>query len=265
MIAQVNIQTVCRDGTSYLKESYFTPPFRITNITEDKQAGPLDLMLMNSSPGILDEDQYEISIHIGEGSTLRLHTQSYQRLFNMKKGAAQTMEVRIEKEASFTYLPHPSVPHDHADFTASNKIYLAENSQLTWGEVLTCGRKLNGEVFKFSRYHNITEIYKQDKLIIKENLLMQPALIDPSKLGQLEGFTHQGSLIFINDKCILTDKLDELHEYLVTQEQIMFGVTSTAGKGILVRILGNGAERLHQLLQQVAFLLQLKPVTEYVR
>jgi urease accessory protein len=267
MIASVHIQTACRDGTAYLKECYFTPPFRVVNITEDKRAGPLDLMLMNSSPGVLDEDLYEICIGVGEGSILRLHTQSYQRLFNMKKGAAQSIDVRIEKDACLIYLPHPSVPHEHSVFTASNKIYLAQGSKLIWGEVLTCGRKLNGEIFRYSRFHNVIEVYKCDKLVIKENLLMQPALIDPKKLGQLEGFTHQASLIWSTGDAIPANRFDELHDYLSMQKDIMAGITSTAGNAMLVRILGNGAEQLHQLLQQLAFLLQQqsisKQATEY--
>ena len=47
----------------------------------------------------------------------------------------------------FVLLPHPSVPHEAIDFTSRNKIYLSDNCSLIFGEVLTCGRKLNGEVF----------------------------------------------------------------------------------------------------------------------
>ena len=41
-------------------------------------------MLMSSSPGILDEDKYLMKIEVAEGCALKLHTQSYQRLFTMK-------------------------------------------------------------------------------------------------------------------------------------------------------------------------------------
>jgi urease accessory protein len=132
-------------------------------------------------------------------------------------------------------------------------------------KALTCGRKLNGEVFQFSRYHTITEVYFDDKLVIKENLLMQPSLLDPSVLGQLEGFTHQASLIVYDKK--ITERLDEVHDYLTQQKEIMTGVSSTMREGMIVRILGNGAEQLHQLLQQIVLLLQkppiIKPVIEY--
>ena len=98
------------------------------------------------------------------------------------------------------YLPHLSVPHEGSDFTARNKIYLVDNCSLVWGEVLTCGRKLNGEVFLFSKYHNVTEIFLNNKLIIKENLLIQPGQINVNAIGQLEGYTHQASLIYLDNQ-----------------------------------------------------------------
>src|SRR3981189_2210537 len=107
MNAEVYIQVALREGITSLRRTYYTPPFKVANITEDKQDPLLRLMLMCSSPGILDGDDYSIRLEIGENSRMQLFTQSYQRLFQMKQGAVQSMEVRLEKGASFFYLPHP--------------------------------------------------------------------------------------------------------------------------------------------------------------
>ncbi len=248
MNAKLHIQASLRNGITYLNKSYFTPPFKIADITEDKKAGPLQLMMMCSSPGILDEDDYDIKIELDEGCNMQLHTQGYQRLFTMNKGAAQLMQVYLNKDASFTYLPHPSVPHEHSIFTAKNKIYLSDNCSLVWGEVLTCGRKLNGEVFKFSKYHNLTEVFINDKLVVKENLLMQPSVVDTKAIGQLEQFTHQASLICLNEKINVNELLDEVYEYLSLQNEIIFGVTAAPVNGMIVRLLGNKAEQLWECL-----------------
>ena len=159
MISKLHIQTSLRNETTFLKRVYFTPPFKIADITEDKRSGQLHLMIMNSSPGILDGDEYKMKIELSEKSSLHLHTQSYQRLFTMKKNASQTLEVLQAPGSSFCFLPHPVVPHELSDFSSHNKIFLAGNCCLIWGEVLACGRKLNGEIFKFSKYHSITQIF----------------------------------------------------------------------------------------------------------
>lgn len=255
MIADLYIQTNCANGTTTLGKSYFTPPFKVANITEDKRSKWLHLMLMSSSPGVLDGDQYTIKIELTAGSSLHLHTQSYQRLFNMKEGAVQNMEVHLQKGSSFIYLPHPSVPHENSIFRSNTKFNLNNDCSLTWGEILTCGRKLNGEVFQFSSYRSITEIFIKEKLIIKEHLFMQPSVVNPNSSGQLEGFTHQASLVHLNRENTAIPNKERVFEYLSQQEEIMPGVSVTAGNGLIIRILGHKAEELFNHLQHITKLL----------
>jgi urease accessory protein len=271
MNADLHIQTNCLNGITTLGKSYFTPPFKVANITEDKRSKWLQLMLMSSSPGILDGDRYNLKIELSEGSCLHLHTQSYQRLFNMKEGAVQNMDVNLQKGSSFIYLPHPSVPHENSIFRSNNKFYLTDECNLIWGEILTCGRKLskgalmeNGEVFQFSTYRSITEIFIQNKLVIKEHLFMQPSVVDPNSIGQLEGFTHQASLIHLNGKNTIASHKDMIYEYLSQQEGIISGVSATAGNGLIVRILGYKAEQLYEHLKNIAMLFNLTFNTQHL-
>jgi len=256
MIASLHIQASARDGITYLKQGYFSPPLKIANITEDKKAPRLHLMLMSSSPGILDGDDYQIKIELDESCSLQLHTQSYQRLFNMKAGAVQNIEVFLKDNASFTYLPHPTVPHLESVFTAKNKIHIGKNCRLIWGEILTCGRKLNGEIFSLSKYHNLTEIYFNKKLVIKENLLIQPTLSDPALTGQMEGYTHQASLIILDEEINTITTKEIIAELLGKMNDIDFGITTAPINGIIIRILGNKAEQLHNCLKTIATLVQ---------
>jgi urease accessory protein len=256
MNALLQIQTNFADGITRLGNTYFTPPFKVANITENKQSNWLQLMIMSSSPGILDGDEYKILIEMNEGSCLHLHSQSYQRLFQMKKGASQHSVIRLGDNCSFTYIPHPCVPHEHSSFKSTNKIYLSGNCNLIWGEVLTCGRNLNGEVFRFSSYHTITEVYKQDKLVLRENLLMQPSKLDQKRMGQLEGFTHQASFVYFPAENLKGECIDLIHEVLTNQNDIEFGITQVEGNGIMVRMLGRGAELLYNNLLSLANMVQ---------
>ena len=251
MNAQLHIQVAERNGCSCLKKVFFTTPFKVMDITEDKTRYPLHLMLMSSSPGILDGDVYDMKIEVEQNCSLQLHTQAYQRLFNMKHGATQQMNVQLKEGASFCYLPHPSVPHQQSIFTSRNNFYLTSNCQLFFGEILTCGRKLNGELFLFSKYHSITNIYVNNKLVIKENLLMQPALMNLHKIGQLEGFTHQASLIWLNQGADIKSVQQQLIDLLSAEKNIEIGITAAPVNGLIIRLLGNGAEQLSICLQRV--------------
>lgn len=251
MKAKLHIRAACRNGSTWLKNAYYTPPLKIADITENK-TGKLRLMLMSSSPGILDEDSYDIQIELEEKSALALQTQSYQRLFSMKKNACQQMKVIMAEGSSFHYVPYPVVPHKHSDFSAVNKIYLSSDCTLIWGEVLTCGRKLNGEVFELTRYQSIIEIYLSGRLIIKENLLLQPATIPVDRLGQMEGYTHQASLIYLNCNMAPKNLIEAIGTSLSMQHNITFGITAAPANGIIIRLLGYQAEQLHHCLIKIA-------------
>ena len=254
MIARLNIQTAARNGITYLKQNYCTPPFKVANITEDKQAGPLHLMLMCSSPGILEGDDYQLTISLEVDSLLHLHTQSYQRLFNMKQGARQNMEVHLQKGATLIYIPHPAVPHKRSVFTTHNKIYLQGNNRLVWGEMLTCGRKLNGEQFDFIKYHSITDVCLNGRLAIKENWLVQPGITDVHAIGQWEGYTHQASLIMLDEQENITSYYDNINSFLSQQKEITYGISALPVAGVIVRILGYKAEQLINCLNRIAAL-----------
>jgi urease accessory protein len=256
--ALLHIRTAVKNNKTSLKNCFFTAPFKIADITENKNDHCLQLMLMSSSPGILDGDEYQIKIDLEEDCSLQLKTQSYQRLFDMKKGASQTMEVHMGKRSSFCYLPHPSVPHKSSDFVATNNIYLSEGCSLTLGEVLTCGRKLNGEEFAFTKYQNLAKIFLNGRLVVKENLLIIPSKINVKSIGQLEGFTHQASLIYIKETIIVNELIAEINDRLSVEENICFGVSALPVNGVIVRLLGYKAEQLYNCLQSLNNLFSLK-------
>jgi urease accessory protein len=251
----VTIKTCLKNGLTTLQDMYFTQPFKVADITEDKRNGELHLMLMSSSPGILDGDEYKINIEVGESCNLRLYTQSYQRLFNMQAGAKQTMDVRLAKNSTFCYLPHPSVPHEASKFTAKNTVNLSEGCTLLWGEVLTSGRQLRNEVFCFSHFHSCTEIYLGNRLILKENLRIEPSNIDVYAMGQLEGYTHQAGLFFLKEGAGVNKLLKQVGDWLLTQKEVEFGVTEAPVPGVVVRLLGYKAEQLFSCLKKVQQIL----------
>ena len=255
MKSTVTISVENKNGSTCLQDCFFNPPFRIVNISGKRARPQLDLVMMCSSPGILDKDEWNFEVVVGAYSHLRLHTQSYHRIFKMKEGASQSMQVCLQDGSSFTWLPHPSVPHEESIFCNRNKIFLQGNCTLVWGEIITCGRQLHNEVFSFSKYHNITEVFLNDKLVIKENLLMEPGKVNLQRLGQLEGYTHQASLFYLSADVLLQEKTNTVLDYLATQSFIEYGITRTSIPGFMVRILGYKAEQLHQCLNAIASLV----------
>jgi urease accessory protein len=252
MISDLHIITSLRGTVTYLKKLYFTAPFKVADITINKRERQLHLTLMSSSPGILDTDEYRINIELESGCAVRLYTQAYQRLFTMKGSAKQNTDFHLGKNSSLYFIPHPVVPHADSNYAARNRIYLSDNCCLIFGEILTCGRKMNGELFKFSRFHNLTEVFMNNKLVIRENLLIEPSRIDMAAIGQLEGFTHQASMIYLHPEADPASLCAKIHELLSDETGIEYGVSAAPVAGVIVRIMGNGAEQLMECLHLIA-------------
>ncbi len=155
MISELNFTVATRSGKSFLKQAYCTHPFKLTPVGEHQEDPALYLMIRSSSPGILDNDHYKININVNPASRLYLQTQSYQRIFKMENGASQEMVINLAAKSFLCFIPHPLVPHENSKFYSRTIINMADESQLIWGEIITCGRKLSGEKFKFNLLHNV--------------------------------------------------------------------------------------------------------------
>ncbi len=256
MNGQLHIIAGCKNHTTYLKGSFCTQPFRLANITEQKAEGLLRLMIMSSSPGVLDHDHYTIEVQVEDNAKVHLTTQGYQRLFSMSGHASQCMNVHIQHQGSFCFLPHPNVPHAASDFLSVNNIFLHANHHLVWSEILTCGRKGSGEEFKFTRYHNVTNVYLNDKLVVKENVLLEPLKKDVHAIGQLEGYTHQSTLLFIDDSGNMKRIAEACNELLLKIKDITFGISKLAVNGLIIRALGHKSEKLFDCNKKLAVLIQ---------
>ncbi len=240
----------------FLKQCFYKQPFKLVNITENKSDGLLRLMITSSSPGILSNDDFKIEIEVEENANVRLTTQGYQRLFTMANAARQSMNVHIANNGSFTFLPHPTVPHEASSFSSFNDIFLQKKHNLVWSEIITCGRKLSGEEFKFTRFQNVTNVYLNKKLVVKENVLLEPSKRNIHAIGQLEGYTHQSTLLFLNDGISTEEIMKEGNKLLSGIEGITFGISLLPVNGLVFRLLGFKGEQLFNCNNKLAALIQ---------
>lgn len=257
------IKTGFKEGKSYLMDSYVSVPFRITNIGQIKEDGCLYMMLGSSSPGLLDTDNHEIDINVEENSRFQLQTQSYQRLYNMKKGSSQITKVKLAPNSTFCYVPHPIVPQENSIFRNHTIIHLEKNCELILSEIITCGRKnsefispdreIVGEIFKFTYFQNVTEIRFNDLLILKDKIILEPQVVPVDTVIQLEGYTHQATFIYLNtgNSSVAYELIAEILKIMEYEENISFGVSEMAANGFVLRVLGNGGEQLFNCFQQI--------------
>ncbi len=107
------------------------------------------------------------------------------------------------------------------------------------------------EIFSFTKYHAITEIYLDGRMIIKENLLLQPETNYIHQMGQMEDFSHQANFIFLNEKAAIKRLIDQAADWLTLQPEVTFGITALARNGFVLRLLGHKAESLYDCLKGI--------------
>lgn len=87
---------------------------------------------------------------------------------------------------------------------------------------------------------------------------MQPSLINLHAIGQLEGFTHQASLIYLQPYVDCKKLQADIIELLSTEKNMELGISAAPVNGLIIRLLGHGAEQLYNCLQRVAEIFRLQ-------
>ncbi|KAA6439886.1 urease accessory protein UreD [Dyadobacter flavalbus] len=230
-----------------LKDSFHSAPYKVIHYGTRHLHKHLELIMMSASPGIMDEDEISITVDVHEKAHLKLFTQSFSKLHPMKKGAVQKTAVNVKKHGVFKYIPHPVTPFSNAKFKTVNEIHLDKSATLIWGDIIASGRVYSGESFQFTSIHSITKIFRDKKLVLLDNQLLEPAWQPVSSILFYEDYTHQATLIFVSPYA--RELKSELDEILIGQyEQITFGFTECAADAIMLRAMGNEGTLLHDWL-----------------
>ncbi|MFG0261846.1 MAG: urease accessory protein UreD, partial [Novipirellula sp. JB048] len=115
------------------------------------------------------------------------------------------------------------------------------------------GRKqmAGDERFRFKSHHAITEIYQAGDLIFKDNLYLAPEEIDLDQFGQYEGYTHQGSLFFLDPHADVDATMSDVTARLSAESGVAFGISKLRDQAYLLRVLGHEGEQLFKLFTEI--------------
>ncbi len=253
MEAEIRLRVATKEGGSYIRSLYTSPPFRVVSVGQLARDNSAYLMIMSTSPGVLSGDRYTMDFTVEEGASLQLKSQSYQRIFDMDGEAHQNIHITIGDGARFSQVAHPIVPHRNSSFYTTTEVEMGAKSSFLQGEIITCGRRLHGEVFEFRNFMGRVTIRHQEVLRLKDRVWLSPTKMPLTQLGLLEGSTHQGTLIY-QTTCDDEDielYIEELYEMLSFDHKIKFGISRSHHPGFIIRALGEGGESLLASFQRV--------------
>jgi urease accessory protein len=258
------IETRETGGQTELDHLSFTAPFKVAKSFKDARSSGLNIIIMNASAGVMEGDMYAIDVKVGPRSKLTLTNQSYNKIHKMKEGkATQHAHLAVGKGATLSYLPEPTIPFEHANFETHLQIHLEEDASLTAWDIVSCGRCKSGEQFKFKNYLSRTEIFDSGRYVYVDQCRFAPDKMPLAGIGYFEGYSHFGSMmLWGQDNQGMCPGEQDIHSRLARVldlesqvehgSQVELGWTQVHTKGIVVRCLGNGAERIKRVFKTIS-------------
>lgn len=262
MHSRLTLSTQASDGRTKLKTAFASPPLKLISLpTEDD--GVLRVVQMSSSPGLLGQDVIDTDIKIGSHCTLFVYTQAFTRVLQMKESDCAKQHTHIQQApySSLCYLPHPLVLHANSALHQTTSIHLCDHCELIYGEIVASGRVLCEESFAFRDFSSQLSIYHQNRKIISDKIKWQPSTHHPDIIGQMEGYTHQLTLFYVNTAhdATKTHALNErIFEHLdehVSNQSLLWGVSQAGNHALCVKALAHDAQSLQDLTSLITKLL----------
>jgi urease accessory protein len=107
-----------------------------------RRTGPGQVHLVGGAAGPLGGDDLHITLDIGAGATVRLHTVAASIALPGATGAPSRTAVhaRVAAGGRLEWLPEPLVAAHRCDHTVASTVELETGAALVWREELVCGR-----------------------------------------------------------------------------------------------------------------------------
>ena len=123
-----------------------------------------------------------------------------------------------------------------------------ESATLIYSDGITSGWSKEGEEFQYSNVQLKTKVYVNNKIVLLDNLLINPRKDDVTKLGFFEGYENFGTLLVIN-KNINMEILEDLRNNINNLNlPIYFGISELEVSGFVLRVLGNLTQNIESAI-----------------
>ncbi|AFY93594.1 urease accessory protein UreD [Chamaesiphon minutus] len=155
-----------RLGRSFVYRQYATYPFRLSRPLrlDPTDAHRAYLYIMNSSPGLLAGDRFQIGVKLGDRTSLYLTDQSASKVHLMPLGqmARICYDLEIGTGSCLEFVPEPLILYRDANLEQTIQVALAPNASLFLSEIMIPGRLARGEYFHFSQYFSRLKVSTTD-------------------------------------------------------------------------------------------------------
>ena len=201
--------------------------------------------------GYVEGEKYKYSINLKEDSRSIITTQASTKVYKCVHGEKTEQEtlINLDKNSILEYITDSVILYKDAIYKQVNNIYMDESATLIYSDGITSGWSKEGEEFQYSNVQLKTSVYVNNKIVLLDNLLVNPREDDVTKLGFFEGYQNFGTLLVIN-KNINGKIIEELRNNIKNLNlPISFGISELEVNGFVLRALGNLTQNIESAVK----------------
>ena len=138
--------------------------------------------------GYIEGEKYKYSINLKEDTRSIITTQASTKVYKCVHGEKVEQEtlINLHKNSILEYITDSVILYKDAIYKQVNYIYMDESSTLIYSDGITSGWSKEGEKFQYSSVQLKTKVYVNNKIVLLDNLLINPRKDDVTKLGFFE-------------------------------------------------------------------------------
>ena len=249
--------TLCFEPERFLVKRQ-DPPWKVVRAFALPESGRL-VHLNNVSGGVLAGDRLALDVEVKAGAAAQITTTGATRLYRHRAGAAdseQRARFSVGDAALLEYLPDAVIPYAGSRHIQRTEIRLGCGATLFWWEVLAPGRLAAGERFAFERLRVQTEVYAGPRPVLCENFLLEPRQKQLAATARMFEYSHAVNLCAVQEGRpprfwrLLEDRLNEIARARTQHGQAVWGASTLASDGVIVRGLSVSGCFIHESLVQ---------------
>lgn len=245
-------------GNTIIKEQYSRVPLLAQRAMylEESLPAMAYIYIVSPSGGILQGDRYQIDITLGNNTYAHVTTQGATRIYRMETNyASQNINIEVMEGAYFEYIPDQIIPFRNSRFYQEVILNVHDNATMVYSEVIVPGRIASGEAFEYDICYVKT---------IGKNHLGKTRFIDTVKLeprneklrvnGILGDFLVLGTIYIVTKESYVNALRFDIDQKIMVHRRatVSCGSSILPGRqGIIIRILGNSAEDVTQMIFKV--------------
>ena len=140
--------------------------------------------------GLVDGDAVSLSVDVEPGASALLGTQASTKVYRSPGGTRQSLRANVASGALLAVVPDPVSCFAGARYTQDLRVHLQDDSaSLVLVDAFTCGRAARGERWELARYASRTRIWRGDRLLAVDSVLLDPAHGPlPARMGAFDAF-----------------------------------------------------------------------------